>query len=140
MHQYTGEVAGPHRFYNPLLREVAQRHELQQLLASPGAAADAPEHAGLRLAVGTAEALYKCRHAFRRFVQHDGVHISDVNAQFQGAGGDTQGLRPALELAFDLLALARFEVAVMQVGSLLKRAMVAQQGEESVAAAAAVSE
>jgi len=107
------------------LGQAAQRQKLQQLLAGAGPTADAPEGRRLRLSVGPSEALHERRHALWRLIQDDGVHVSDIDAQLQGAGGNTQCLCLALKQTLDLLSLARFEVAVMQIGGLLQIAMLA---------------
>ena len=92
----------------------------------------------LRLAIGAPEALHKRRDALRWLVQDDPIHVANVDPQLERAGGDAQRLGPTLKLALDLLALAWFEIAVMQIGGRLQAPLVVQQRKEAVATAATV--
>src|SRR5215468_11163771 len=92
----------------------------------------------MRLAISTPEALYKRCDALRWLVQDDPIHVANVDTQFECAGSDAQRLGSTLKLALDLLALTRFEIAVMQVGGRLQAPLVTQQRKEAVATTATV--
>ena len=76
------------------------------MLSSPSPPANPPEANRLDLTVGSPEALQKRGHALWRLIQNNRIHVANINAELQGTGRNTQCLRVALQLAFDLLALA----------------------------------
>ena len=55
--------------------------------------------------VGAPEALQEATYASRRVAKHDGVHVTDVDADFQGGCRDTDAMAFSAHLFFDALPL-----------------------------------
>ena len=102
--------------------EESQKSE--KLPLGPFPAADPPEVRAALPPVGPAEALEKGRRGIGRFVEQDTVHIADVNAQFERARRNAERVSPAPEPVFHSPAFLRLQIGVMQLGHVLKAALV----------------
>ena len=138
--QHAGERAGQGSLHLAPPGQPLQGEESQELVARPFAPADAPEMGAALAAVAPTDALQEGRYRIRRLVEEHPVYVADVDAQFERARGDAQRVGPTPKPALDAPAFFGLQVGVVQFGAPLEAPFVVEQGEEPVAAAAAVGE